>query len=213
MFTKSVFARALALGASVVTAGCGLDGLFGADGARVRIALSRDGGAVANMVMDSVAVLADRDKDESGHGRGRDFLRFQAATLTLSSVLVRTLDGELVDLDVDLPIDVDVVRIDGGRQLVLPDGFLPFGTYDQVVFVITAVRGVLRDGTIVTIEPAGGGWTTVVPICPLEIFDGEPTTIGIAFNVRNSFVQLGNWWSFQPRFRSLVDCDDDDNDA
>lgn len=196
----------VAIGAALLVSGCGIDGLFGGDGGRVRISLSRDGGALANLVQDSLAVLKnDDDDDDDDHGRG--FFRFQTASVTLSSILARTDDGELVNLDVDLPVEVDVVRIDGGRELVLPDGFLPAGTYDQVVFVITEVRGVTHDGSVVTIEPPGGGWTTIVPICPLEVTDGTTATVSIAFNVRNSFIQLGNGFSFNPRFRSMASCE------
>ena len=199
---------ALLISAAVLTASC--QGLFGNDGARFQVVISRDGGsqAASNLAPDSTGALSDRDDDKHGPG----LWRFQTATVTLSSILVRTNDGELVDLDMDLPIVVDVVKIDGGKQLLLPDGFLPADIYDQIVLVITAVEGTLRDGTIVTIQPPGGGWTSVIPICPLEVDDGATTTVGIALNVRNSFLAVGNWWSFQPRFRSLVDCDDDDDD-
>lgn len=201
--------RALAIAAVLALPGCSLDGLFGHDGGRVRMVLSRDDGgalntAVATLVSQSAA-QADRD-DDDGDGKRGDW-RFQTATVTLSSILARTNDGELVNLDIDLPITVDVVKIDGGKQLVLPDGFLPADTYDQVVLVITAVQGVTRDGTTVTIEPPGGGWTAIVPICPMEVVESATTSVGLALNVRSSFLQVGNWWSFHPRFRSLVDCD------
>lgn len=204
--SQALLRRALAAVAMVALAGCGIDGLFGNDGGRVRIALSRDDGGVANVVADTATVVADRGDDDDDDGKRGEW-RFQTATVTLSSILARTNDGELVDLDIDLPITVDVVRIDGGKQLVLPDGFLPADTYDQVVLVITAVQGTTRDGTVVTIEPPGGGWTAIIPICPLEVVESATTTVGLALNVRSSFLRVGNWWSFQPRFRSLVDCD------
>lgn len=200
----------VALGAAMLVSGCGVDGLLGNDGGRVRVVLSRDGGGtLTSIVQDSGAsVRRDDDDDDDDDNDGLGFFRFQTASVTLSSILARTVDGELVDLDVALPIVVDMVGIDGGRQLVLPDGFLPIGRYDQVVFVITSVQGVTHDGTVVTIDPPGGGWTTIVPICPMEVTDGATATVGIAFNVRNSFVQLGNWWSFNPRFRSMANCRD-----
>jgi hypothetical protein len=100
------------------------------------------------------------------------------------------------------------VKIDGGKQVQLPDGFLPPGNYDQVVIVITAVQGVTNNGTVITIEPPGGGWTSVIPICPFAVAEGETAAVGLGFNVRNSFLQLGNNWSFQPRFRSLSSLSD-----
>ena len=194
--------RVLTAGALVLVAGCGLD-VFGSDGGRVRMILAPEGAtAVANVVLDTTALLDDDDDD---HPRGAWW--FETAQVTLSSILVRSHDGELVDLDVDLPITVDVVKIDGGKSIQLPDGFLPAGDYDQVVLVITAVRAVAHDGTIVTLEPPGGGWTAVIPLCPFEVVEGDVATVGLALNVRNSFLRLGNWWSFQPRFRALNDKD------
>ncbi len=197
--------RTLMIGALLVVAGCNLDGMFGSDGGRVRVVLSPDGGgALANLVQDSASVWAKNDDDD--HDDNRGIWRFQTATVRLSSILARTHDGELINLDVGLPVTVDVVKLDGGKQLLLPDGFLPAGIYDQVVLVITEVQGTTRDGAVVTIEPPGGGWTAVVPICPLEVLVGETSTVGLALNTRSSFLQVGNWWSFNPRFRSLVDC-------
>ena len=203
--------RYLAIGALAVSlAGC--EGLLGSDRARVQVVVSRDGpGTLTNLVQDSVAALFDSKRGgDDDDDNNRVAFRFQTATVTLSSILARTLDGELVDLDIELlPIDVDVVKIDGGKQLLLPDGFLPADTYDQVILVITAVQGQTLDGTRVTIEPPGGGWTAIVPICPLEVADGATATVGLALNVRNSFVGAGNLWSFHPRFRSMaVGCDE-----
>jgi hypothetical protein len=210
--------RALAVGGLFLTAGCNLDSLFGGGGARMQVVLSRDGGgALGNLIADSAAALADRGHNEGNNSSNARVWDFQTATVTLSSILVRNTAGELIDLDVDLPVIVDVVRIDGGRQVVLPDGILPADDYDQVVLVMTAVQGLTRDGTSVTIQPPGGGWTAVIPICPLEVTDGAVATVGLALNVRNSIIRVGNWWSFQPRFRSLsnADCvtadDDDEN--
>jgi hypothetical protein len=198
--------RALVFGIALIASGCNIDGLFGNDGGRVRLVLSPDGtGANSNVIPDSTGSLLDEDDDDE---RPRGLWLFNTANVTLSSVLVRTSDGELVDLDVDLPISVDVVKIDGGKHIALPDGVLPVGDYDQVVLVITAVQAIAHDGTVITIEPPGGGWTSIIPICPLAVVEGETATVGIAFNVRNSFLRLNNWWSFQPRFRSLNDCDD-----
>lgn len=202
--------RALVLGLALIAGGCNIDGLFGNDGGRVRMTISPDGASAnANLTPDSSSSLLDGKKDDDDD-RPRGAWWFNTATVTLSSILVRTSDGELVDLDVDLPVTVDVVKIDGGKHIELPEAFLPFGDYDQVVLVITAVRAVAHDGTVITLEPPGGGWTSIIPICPLAIVEGETAAVGIAFNVRNSFLRLNNWWSFQPRFRALNDCDDDD---
>ena len=198
---------AAAVVCALIVAGCNLDVFGGQDGGRVRVILEPDAAsAIANIVPDSTGVLHDDDDDDDDDDNRRGSFSFRTANVTVSSILLRTHDGELIELDSDLPVTIDLVQIDGGRHVLLPDGFLPPGNYDQVVFVITAVQGVAHDGTIITIEPPGGGWTTVVPVCSFEVLDGETDTIGIALNVRNSFLRLGNWWSFQPRFRSLNDC-------
>lgn len=202
----SELTRSLTFGLALIVGGCNLD-VFGGNDGRVRVILAPDGAAaIANIIPDSTGALRDDDDDDDDKDR-RGAWWFQTATVTLSSILVRTEDGELVNLDVPLPVTVDVVKIDGGKQVQLPDGILPAANYDQVVLVITAVQGVTHDGTVVTIEPPGGGWTAIVPICPFAVLEGETTDVGIAFNVRHSFLKLGSWWSFQPRFRSFSDCD------
>lgn len=200
----SELTRTAIFGLALIVGGCNLDAL-GSDEGRVRFILSRDGGGsvpgVANIVIDSTANLDDDDDDD------HRAWSFQAATVTLSSIMVRNEDGVLTNLPATLPVTVDVVKIDGGKQVQLPDGILPTGNYDQVVLVITAVKGVTLDGTQVTIEPPGGGWTAIVPVCPFAVAAGATTPVGIAFNVRHSFLKLGSWWSFQPRFRSFsADC-------
>ena len=198
----SELTRTLIFGIALVMGGCNLD-LFGGNNGRVSVILAPEGAsALASIVPDSTGALLDDDDDDH-----RGAWWFQTATVTLSSILVRNEDGKLVNLDVPLPLTVDVVKIDGGKQVQLPDGILPAANYDQIVLVITAVKGVTHDGTAVTIEPPGGGWTAIVPICPLAVVEGQTADVGIAFNVRHSFLKLGSWWSFQPRFRAFSDCD------
>jgi hypothetical protein len=199
----SKFRRVLAAGLVIMVAGCGTDGLLGSNQGRIRVILaSEDGGSAA-------LAAPDPEANASQGGPGGAW-SFTSATVTLSSILARTHGGVLVNIGADLPVAVDVAKIDGGRSVQLPDGVLPAATYDQVVLVITAVQGVASDGTVVTVEPPGGGWTTVVPICPLDVAEGETATVGITLNVRGSFLRTSTRWSFQPRFRSQLDCSDDD---
>jgi len=199
--------RATTVGLLVLVAGCGIDGALGHNQGRVRLVLTGD--AIGNADLHAPQAISSAESiSGDDDDRGRTLGAFKSAHVTLSSILVRTLDGVLVDLDADLPVAVDVVKIEGGRSIVLPDGILPVGDYDQVVLVITAVRGVTADGTAITIEPPGGGWTAVIPICPLEVVEGATDTVGIAINVRSSFLFERSRWSFQPRFRSMArDCD------
>ena len=188
------------LAALFAIAGCG-DGFLSSNSGRLRVVMSADGAGSAPPL---VAQHGDDDDDDDGERLSRSFT---AATVTLSSVLVRNLDGQLVDVDFDLPVTVDVVKLEGGKQVVLPSGTLPEGIYDQVVIVITAVQGTTVNGTVVTIEPPGGGWTAVVPICPLEVATGETETVDIALNARSSFLRVGSHWDFHPRFRSRLVCE------
>jgi len=195
-FTRLASAAAISLALAGV--GCNGGGSMAGNHGRVRFVLSSDPGPTANIVADE-ATLSEGSDHASAWA-------FQTATVTLSSILLRTTDGVLLPLDAPLPVDVDVARIDGGRQVVLPDGLLPAGTYDQAVIVMTAVHGMTGDGTTVTIDPPGGGWTAVIPICPLEVTDGSIATVGITLNARNSFLRVEGGWSFQPRFRARLDC-------
>jgi hypothetical protein len=185
----------LSFAAVITLAGCNGDGLSGGS-ARLRIVLSSEVAAAAPVLSES-----DDDHDDSHLSHF-----FQSAQVTLSSVLVRNLDGQLINVDVDLPVTVDVVKIEGGKQVVLPAGTLPAGSYDQVVLVITAVEGTTSNGTVITIEPPGGGWTAVVPICVLEVAQGATETVDLTLNVRNSFLQSDSHWGFQPRFLSRHAC-------
>ncbi len=186
----------LSVAALLSVTGCSAGGLFGSNSGRLRLVLSGDGSSAA-----AAAISANLDNDESHLSHW-----FDSASVTLSSVLARNLDGQLINVDFALPVTVDVVKMENGKQVTLPDGALPAGTYDQVVIVMTAVSGTTHDGTEVTVEPPGGGWTAVVPICPLEVADGSTETVGITLNVRNSFLLVGSHWGFQPRFQSRLDC-------
>ena len=182
---------------AALAAGCNGGGLFGSNNARIRLVLSGDGGGAGA----AASITADERNDEFHLSHW-----FESASVTLSSILVRNLDGQLINVSVDLPVTVDVVKMESGKQITLPDGTLPAGAYDQVVLVMTAVEGTTHDGTVITIEPPGGGWTAVVPICPLEVAEGATETVGITLDVRSSFLQAGTHWGFQPRFHARAAC-------
>jgi len=187
--------RSLALvaaaGLMLVVQGCeNSDSVLGVDGGRVQFVLSSGdaGGA---------APLAATDGD---HGdRPRRF--FQSASVTLSSILARNVDGVLVNVGIEeLPVTVDVLALDGGREVTLPEGALPPATYDQVVIVMRQVEGVTLDGTIISITPPGGGWTAVVPLCPFVVVEGEATTVGLKFMLDRAFSWRDSRYHFQPHF-------------
>jgi len=125
----------------------------------------------------------------------------QAANVTFSSILARTLDGQLIDVSIDLPVTVDMLSLVNGQEVTLPIGFLPLGTYDQLVVVMTQVEVTLADGTKVAITPPGGGWTAIVPVSePFTVVEGETTTVAINFRKDLSFGCGANNWEFHPSF-------------
>ncbi len=136
-------------------------------------------------------------------------LSLQAANVTFSSILARTLDGQLINVTIALPVTVDLLSLGTGKDATLPIGFLPPGTYDQLVVVMTEVELVLQDGTKVAITPPGGGWTAIVGVAaPFTVVEGETTSVTIKFRRDLSFGLGGGGWEFHPRF----DCGDQDHD-
>jgi hypothetical protein len=195
----------LAAGLLLVAAGCS-DPLAVNDG-QVRFVLSsgasvEGGDAAATPLQDGPLATGDHDDD-------RPSRFFQSAQVTFSSILARNLAGELVDVTIDLPVTVDVVTMEGGREIAFPDGVLPPATYDQVVVVIAEVQVIKHDGTTITMDPPGGGWTAIVPICPFEVGGDGTTTVGIQFDLKQAFSWRDNRYHFKPRF----DCGEDEPEA
>ncbi len=198
-------AMVLAFGLALVVTGCA-DGnsLLGTDGngGNVRFVISggSDAALSANVSapVDQTDGPAATDGDhESKHFHGY----FESANVTFSSVLARNLDGVLLDVaDMGLPQTVDVVTLEGGRQIELPPGNLVPGSYDQVVIVMTALQGVTRNGTTITIEPPGGGWTAIVYHCDFTVDEGGPTEVNLVFELNKSFSWRENRYHFKPIF-------------
>jgi hypothetical protein len=208
--SSRVGALALTVVLSLGVAGCGDP--TGIEGAGVRFVLSSAPSAalVGDQVSGAQAETGSdvsstfpataydhRDDDDRDRPRGPFFV---SANVTLSSILARNFDGVLVDVDMDLPVTVDVMRMETGREITLPDGDLPPGMYDQIVVVMTAVQGMTEDGTTVTIEPPGGGWTAVIPVCPFDVAEGSTTVVGLQLAVHRSFSWKNNRFHFDPRF-------------
>jgi len=147
-----------------------------------------------------VTMPSTDDGPATSGGEHHDRPFFASANVTFSSILARNLDGVLVDVVMELPTTVDVMLVDRGREVILPDGVLPPATYDQIVVVMTQVEGVTEDGTTVTITPPGGGWTAIVPVCPFVVEGGATTVVGLKLEVRRSFHWRDNRFHFQPRF-------------
>jgi hypothetical protein len=193
--------RTFALGSIVlslsVLAACG--GQDAAGTGRVSIVLSSSGGTVASTAAGALATSATADSD--GHTWDHRCPTPQAASVTFSSILARTLDGELVDVTIDLPVTVDLLELVNGNEATLPEGALPPGTYDQFVVVMTRLELTLASGMKIAITPPGGGWTAVIPVAPpFDVAENETTTVALDFRMDLSFgCSLGRW-EFHPEF-------------
>jgi len=168
--------------------------------------LMQDGKGAVRIVMSAsaaapVAAAVTGDDSSTDH-------ELQAANVTFASILARNLDGQLIDVTIALPVTVNLLELVSGRTLTLPIGLLPPGTYDQLVVVITRVELTLGNGTVITIDPPGGGWTAVIPVTEtFTVAEGQTTTVSIKFHADRSFRWLNDAWEFHPEF----DCDDHDD--
>jgi len=208
---SSVHSRALAALAAVIAAACGSsDGLLAPHQGRVRfvlgaaespLALATPPSGVGETRADSAVVsMPDTGSVEPGYPSYRPIPVFRSAKVTFSSILARTIDGELVHVDMDLPVTVDVSLLESGHEIELPEGELPVGTYDEVVFVMRRVEVVLWDHTRITVEPPGGGWTANVPLCPpVEVEDGGTSTVSLKVQVWNAIFWYGDRLHFEPQ--------------
>jgi hypothetical protein len=152
----------------------------------------------------SAPALSGKKDHDDHHDRDPRLPRFETANVTLSSLLARNYDGVLVDVAMELPTTVDIMRMDRGSEVTLPDGDLPAGSYDQIVIVMTAFQGVTEDGTTITIEPPGGGWTAVIPVCPFDVGEDDTAVVGLKLAVRRSF----SWKDGRVQFRPTFECEE-----
>jgi hypothetical protein len=163
--------------------------------------MTQNGKGAVQFRMSASATSSAVTSSGGGSGSTSDTPQLQAANVTFSSILARNLDGQLIDVTIALPTTVDVLGLASGGMVTLPAGFLPAGTYDQLVIVMTKVALTLADGTIVSIEPPGGGWTAIVPVTqPFTVVDGQTTDVTINFHAGGAFHWLNGDWSFVPQF-------------
>ena len=195
MKTRQLWVLMLLL-VALVAAGCHND-MNAAGQGNVRFVLSAGNS-------ESVTRTGDHDDDDDHDGDDGDDAvpMLQSANVTFSSLLARNQDGELIDVMIDLPVEVDVLALLHSQTIDLPMGVLPMGTYDQLVIVMTKVVLVTSNGTEVAITPPGGGWTVVVRICPFMVGDGDEvmTTVALELQLRRSFRFLSDGFHFMPRF-------------
>jgi len=110
------------------------------------------------------------------------------ASVTLSSIVARTLDAKLVEVTGSLPINVDLLALAGGKAITLSDGFLPPGTYDQLVVVMTRLEWKTISGMKIAITPPSA-WTAIVPVAtPFTVVAGQTTNVTLQLRWDLSFL-------------------------
>lgn len=174
-------------------------------------AITQGGKGAVQLVMSASAVAPATLATTTNDGSTGDH-ELQAANVTFASILARNLDGELVNVAIDLPVTVNLLGLVSGGSFTLPTGFLPAGTYDQLVIVMTKVELTLANGTVVTIDPSGGGWTAIVRVTdPFTVDEGQTTTVNINFRP-GGFRWLDGEWDFHPEFDYHGEHEDGDDD-
>jgi hypothetical protein len=148
-------------------------GVLGGSG-NVRLVLTTDGAAAAKL---------DTSATDKHGGGGEPWI--VGAEVVLTDIEARSsTQQQLVDVGIDLPATVDLFALaENGGTFDLGIGSLPPDSYDQIIVVISSLALTARDGTRITIEPPGGGWTAQVRTDPFEVIDGETTTIQIRFRM------------------------------
>jgi hypothetical protein len=137
-----------------------------------------------------------------------DWPQLQSADVTFTSIVARSVDGNLVDVEIDLPATVDLLQVVQGHEVTLPVGALPPGTYDELVVVMSSVRLAFDDGGEIAITPPGGGWTAVAHLQdPFVVVEGQTTTLDLKFRWWDAFEHEDGDWAFHPGF----DCEEDED--
>lgn len=182
----------LLLFSPILIASCSL---VSPDDGNVRVVLSATSGGA------SLSMSQDDDDDGDDDRRGENFLsRLESANVTFASMLARNLDGELIDLDIDLPHTVDLVALGAGQEVTFPAGTLPEGDYDQLVVVMTELDATFVDGGSIALTPPGGGWTAIVRVAPFSVVDGETVTLDLNLRLGKAFRRLDGVFRFFPEF-------------
>lgn len=183
----------LTLIALLLTVACS-DGMLNPDHGNVRVVLSASDESSLN------ATAQNDDDDDNEGSRDGTLSKLESASITFSSLLARNLDGELIDIGIDLPETIDVVSLMGGAELTLPVGSLPPGDYDQLVVVMTQIELVFLNGGKIALSPPGGGWTSIVRVTPFTVVQGETLTVELNLKLRGAFRSFGDSFRFFPDF-------------
>ena len=192
----------LAVAAIGLLAGCsGGDSVTSGKGQlHVQLAATSGNQTASDLSSDLGAAIGSTPGSLLHDGSDRDRPRLAAINVTFSAILARTLGGELIPVEMALPVVVDVLGLADGPAVTLPVGLLPPGDYDQLVVNMTAVQLVTQDDLKITIEPPGGGWTAIVPVDPFSVVEGQATDITLRLRLDRAFRFLGDQIEFHPEF-------------
>jgi hypothetical protein len=217
MTIRRILTSGAAVASLMALAACGGDSSLDTAGkGQVAILMSTTGGSSAfptadiNLDSGSLAALASNaSASGSSQGSCQAGNVLQAATVTLSSIMARTIDGKLTNVTIDLSVPVDLLALLNGKTATLPVGSLPPGTYDQIVVVMKTVEVTLQSGMKIAVTPPGGGWTAIVAVAqPFTVKEGTTTTIALNFRMDLSFACAIASWDLKPKLH----CDRADND-
>jgi hypothetical protein len=204
----SVTTAVITLGLCLVAAGCSEDssplGPAGGNG-QVHFVLSSTGTPTLNSAPASATTATSAPGGSAGAAAtplvgGAQGPGIKSAKVTFSSILARNLQGQLVSCQMTLPMTVDMLTVMNGRSMDLPAGFLPPGTYDQIVVVMTSLEIVTADDASHVITPPGGGWTVVRNMQPFTVIEGQVTTIELTMKLDHAFHWMGDHFGFEPDF-------------
>jgi len=190
------------------------------------LAISRDAGrslgtpAGARVTLDGSTAGAellppadsDEGDDDEGPDSGNPDNAIVEAAIRVSDLEARsTTLQQLIDVETELPVEIDLLELDAnGGAFELAAGSLPADTYDELVIVISALLLTTEDGTHVTIEPPGGGWTREIRTEPFEVIDGQVTTIELQLKASSFHFDIGSDLNdlgaddFDPEFEIVI---------
>ncbi len=194
---------AIVVGVGLLAAACsGSSDTFNTAGkGQVRIAMSTGTGPTVNTAgMATTGTRTGTPSLTTNSDQGSLMTSMQSANVTFSKIQARNSAGTWVDVLIALPVTLDLLSLRDGRNVDLPVGYLPPGTYDALTVTITQVDIVMMDTTKISITPPAGGWTAEFSTKPFVVVDGQPTSIHIMFREDMSFHFMNGSIQFEPEF-------------
>ena len=123
----------------------------------------------------------------------------ESAKITIARIVARNLDGQLIEVGMQLPVSVDLITLVQGGTFELPAGSLAVGSYDQLTVVIGALRVTLSNGTVSDVDPPDGGWMAIVRT-DFDVVEDEVATVNLHFRPEHAFKWTQGQLEFDPQF-------------